>query len=91
MRVGKLDAELLDQELGQVLQEPLTKAFNLVNPSFKTRFEPELGLLIQLTLYKFSVWDTGASYGAKLQGLKYTAPHSGYAAGLLHSLLARED
>lgn len=90
-RVGKLDAELLDQELVQVLQEPLHKALNLINvrirPHFlthnstnrqsalKARFEPELALLIQLTLYKFSVWDSGASYGARLQGLKYeTAP-----------------
>lgn len=30
-RVGKLDAELLDQELVQVLQEPLLKALNLIN------------------------------------------------------------
>lgn len=30
-RVGKVDAELLDTELVQLLKEPLTKAFNLVN------------------------------------------------------------
>ena len=30
-RVGKLDAELLDQELVQVLQEPLAKALNLIS------------------------------------------------------------
>ena len=90
-RVGKLDAELLDQELVQVLQEPLAKALGLINVRFsgfksesemmstlqsalRTRFDPELALLIQLTLYKFSVWDTGASYGARLQGLKYAIP-----------------
>lgn len=44
--------------------------------ALKARFEPELTLLIQLTLYKFSLWDSGASYGAKLQGLTYTwIPH----------------
>ena len=31
MRVGQLDAELLDQELVQLLCEPLKKALNLVN------------------------------------------------------------
>ena len=31
IRVGQLDAELLDQELVQLLQEPLTKALSLVN------------------------------------------------------------
>lgn len=44
----------------------------LLQSAFKGRFEPELTLLIQLTLYKFSLWDTGATYGAKLQGLRYT-------------------
>jgi hypothetical protein len=33
-RVGKLDAELLDQELVTVLEEPMVKALNLVNVSF---------------------------------------------------------
>lgn len=31
MRVGKLDAELLDQELVQVLEDPLSKALSVVN------------------------------------------------------------
>lgn len=31
MRVGQLDAELLDQELVQLLCEPLQKSLNLVN------------------------------------------------------------
>ncbi|KAG6833895.1 hypothetical protein H0H87_007906 [Tephrocybe sp. NHM501043] len=72
IRVGQLDSELLDQELVQVLQEPLNKALSLVNASIKARFEPELALLLQLTLYKLSIWNTGASYGAKLQDLRYT-------------------
>ncbi|KAG6903498.1 hypothetical protein C0995_005521 [Termitomyces sp. Mi166 len=74
IRVGKLDAELLDQELVQVLQEPIHKALSLINASLKVRFEPELALLLQLSLYKLSIWNTGASYGAKLQGLKYSVP-----------------
>ncbi|KAI0347523.1 hypothetical protein BDW22DRAFT_1387859 [Trametopsis cervina] len=88
-RVGKLDAELLDQELVNVLQEPVSKALSLVNSAFKTRFEPELVLLIQLTLYKFSLWDTGASYGAKLQGLKYVwaKKSSGQLSSLPRKLL----
>ncbi|KAF9820944.1 hypothetical protein IEO21_00921 [Rhodonia placenta] len=72
-RVGQLDSELLDQELVQLLKEPLTKALSLVNSAWKARLEPELGLFIQLTLYKLSVWDLGASYGAQLQGLRYGA------------------
>ena len=98
LRVGQLDAELLDIELVNLLRDPLSKALGLVSvrpprltvPSWlcrteasdecgfrvqstlKSRFEPELSLFIQLTLYRLSVWATGASYGAKLQDLKYT-------------------
>uniref|UniRef100_A0A0W0EZI3 RING-type E3 ubiquitin transferase (cysteine targeting) n=1 Tax=Moniliophthora roreri TaxID=221103 RepID=A0A0W0EZI3_MONRR len=74
IRVGQLDSELLDQELVHLLQEPLIKTFAQVNAVFARRFEPELTLLIQLALYKFSVWNLGASYGAKLQGLRYISP-----------------
>ncbi|KAJ3573346.1 hypothetical protein NP233_g2484 [Leucocoprinus birnbaumii] len=91
VRVGQLDAELLDQELAQILQEPITKALSLISvriplPGFvlennwfiqqsvKARIEPELTLIIQLLLYKLSVWDNGGSYGAKLQDLRYVVP-----------------
>lgn len=33
IRVGQLDAELLDQELVQLLKDPLVKALSLVNVS----------------------------------------------------------
>lgn len=39
---------------------------------WRVRFEPELTLLVQVVLYKYSIWDLGASYGAKLQNLHYT-------------------
>jgi peroxin-2 len=39
--------------------------------SLRARIEPELSLLIRLALYKLSIWSIGASYGAKLQDLKY--------------------
>jgi peroxin-2 len=31
IRVGQIDAGLLDQELSQILQEPITKALSLVD------------------------------------------------------------
>jgi peroxin-2 len=41
-------------------------------------------LLIQLLLYKLSVWDNGGSYGAKLQDLRYVVPptRSRFLAGM---------
>lgn len=40
-RVGKVDAELLDSELVQLLREPLTKAFSLVNVSERGGLVPD--------------------------------------------------
>ncbi|KAF8489122.1 Pex12 amino terminal region-domain-containing protein [Gautieria morchelliformis] len=74
LRVGQLDAELLDQELLQILTDPLAKAIGLVKSSYRSRFDPELKLLVHIILYKFSVWDLGATYGAKLQNLRYEIP-----------------
>ncbi|EMD40682.1 hypothetical protein CERSUDRAFT_103060 [Gelatoporia subvermispora B] len=91
LRVGQLDAELLDQEIVHLLSEPLVKALSYVNPSFKARFEPELNLFTRLTLYKLSVWNTGASYGAKLQGLRYLLPEAHglkYRTLLLHGAIS---
>ena len=34
LRVGQLDSELLDQELLQLLKEPITKALGLIQVSF---------------------------------------------------------
>ncbi|KAA1466320.1 hypothetical protein DENSPDRAFT_831129 [Dentipellis sp. KUC8613] len=76
IRVGQLDAELLDEELVHILQEPFGKALNYIHSTLRARLEPELSLLIRLTLYKFSIWNTGASYGAKLQDLRYTTSKS---------------
>ncbi|KAG2077282.1 hypothetical protein BDR04DRAFT_1001491 [Suillus decipiens] len=77
IRVGQLDAELLDAELVHILTEPVSKALATFNTSMKARFEPELALLVQLVLYRFSVWSSGASYGAMLQGLRYSVPSPG--------------
>ncbi|KAJ7180250.1 Pex12 amino terminal region-domain-containing protein [Mycena crocata] len=66
IRVGQLDAELLDQELVHLL---ISKALN------SPRWRPEISFFIQLVLYKLSVWNTGATYGAKLQDLRYVVPH----------------
>lgn len=105
MRVGQLDAELLDQELVHLLCEPLKKALNLVNvclylyqhlsltagkTALRVQFDSELTLVIQLMLYKFSLWNLGASYGARLQGLKYgtqSGPSSSVSLTRTSSLL----
>ncbi|KAG8865189.1 peroxisome assembly protein (Peroxin-2) [Tulasnella sp. 330] len=42
--------------------------------SWATNFELEIALVIQAILYKFSIWEAGATYGAKLQDLCYEKP-----------------
>ncbi|KAJ8590868.1 hypothetical protein M405DRAFT_895709 [Rhizopogon salebrosus TDB-379] len=82
IRVGQLDAELLDAELVHILTEPVSKALGTVSASMKARYEPELALLVQLVLYRFSVWSSGASYGAMLQGLRYSVSSPGSSSRL---------
>ncbi|KAG8820392.1 peroxisome assembly protein (Peroxin-2) [Serendipita sp. 399] len=72
MRVGQLDSEILDQELLQLLKDPLIKSMSLIQSGLESSIEPELSLILQLLLYKYSLWTLGATYGAKLQGLRYT-------------------
>ncbi|KAF9268116.1 peroxisomal biogenesis factor 2 [Marasmius fiardii PR-910] len=74
IRVGQLDSELLDQELVHLLRDPLMKSLSTINALWSRRLEPELTMGIQLALYRFSIWNSGASYGAKLQGLRYITP-----------------
>ncbi|WFD41780.1 peroxisome assembly protein (Peroxin-2) [Malassezia psittaci] len=70
-RVGQLDADLLDEELTDLLAEPVKAALRNVSSTVGTRHISEIYLLLRLLLYKFSIMDRGASYGAMLQNLKY--------------------
>ncbi|KAG9040257.1 peroxisome assembly protein (Peroxin-2) [Tulasnella sp. JGI-2019a] len=93
VRVGQLDAELLDQELVTLLKQPVLTALTLLKSSWAANFELEIALVIQAILYKYSVWEGGATYGAKLQDLCFEKPRRiasrSYApSGLLQSSLA---
>ncbi|WFC97696.1 peroxisome assembly protein (Peroxin-2) [Malassezia yamatoensis] len=70
-RVGQLDADLLDEELTDLLAEPVKAALQNVSSTASTKHMSEIYLLLRLLLYKFSIMDRGASYGAMLQNLRY--------------------
>lgn len=70
-RVNQLDAELLDRELAELLLDPVKKALGSIRSTLPSDLEPELLLLLKLALFKFSIFDRGASYGSMLQNLKY--------------------
>lgn len=70
-RVNQLDAELLDNELVNMLLAPFKAALANIKSTLPTDAEPELLLLFRLALFKLSIVDRGATYGAMLQNLRY--------------------
>ena len=70
-RVGQLDANLLDQELADLLAQPVTAALRRASPWLERRYAAEIRMMLRLILYKFSIYDHRASYGAMLQNLRY--------------------
>lgn len=70
-RVGQIDASILDSELLNMLKEQLWRGFKYFRPDIKDRYESELVLILKLALFKLTVWDHSATYGAKLQSLKF--------------------
>ncbi|KAK4229695.1 peroxisomal biogenesis factor 2 [Podospora fimiseda] len=83
-RVGQVDAELLDEELVDLLKNQVGDAVKYFgggaasgnNNSIKHDWEAEIGLLLRAVLFKLTVWDNDATYGAALQNLKYTDARS---------------
>ncbi|KAK6344608.1 peroxisome assembly protein (Peroxin-2) [Orbilia javanica] len=70
-RVGQLDTELLDAELLELLKGQLWNAIKYFNPAVKEHYETEFVALLRLILFKFTIWDNNATYGAALQNLAF--------------------
>ena len=70
-RVGQVDAELLDEELLNLLKNQAGEGFKLFGTHVKDDWNAEISSALRAVLWKLSIWDHGASYGASLQGLKY--------------------
>ncbi|KAK0630008.1 Pex12 amino terminal region-domain-containing protein, partial [Bombardia bombarda] len=77
-RVGQVDAELLDEELVELLRNQVGDALRYVgghggpNTSIKDEWDAEISLALRAVLFKLTIWDHDATYGAALQNLKYT-------------------
>jgi peroxin-2 len=70
-RVGQVDAELLDEELLNLLKKQAGEGLKLFGNYLKDDYTAEISGILRAFLWKLSIWDHGASYGASLQGLKY--------------------
>ncbi|SPO02195.1 probable peroxisome assembly protein [Cephalotrichum gorgonifer] len=72
-RVGQVDAELLDEELLDLLKGQAGEALKYFSGGhLKDDWSAEIQFLLRAVLFKLSIWDHDASYGASLQNLKYT-------------------
>ncbi|KZF22863.1 hypothetical protein L228DRAFT_230061 [Xylona heveae TC161] len=70
-RVGQVDAELLDEELLDLLKGQIQDALKYFGPHLQDDWSSEILLALRAVLFKLSIWDHDASYGAALQNLKY--------------------
>jgi peroxin-2 len=71
-RVGQVDAELLDEELLGLLKGQVGGALKYFGSHLQDDWSAEIMLALRSVLFKLSVWDHDATYGAALQNLKFT-------------------
>lgn len=71
-RVGQVDAELLDEELLELLKGQVGEALKYFGSHIRDDWSAEIMLALRAVLFKLSVWDHDATYGAALQNLKFT-------------------
>ncbi|KAH8205009.1 hypothetical protein TruAng_000892 [Truncatella angustata] len=71
-RVGQVDAELLDEELVELLQSQVGDALKYFGGNIKDDWSTEIILALRAVLFKLTIWDHDATYGAALQNLKYS-------------------
>ena len=80
-RVGQVDAELLDEELLDLLRAQVGEGLKCFGTHIRDDWSAEILLALRAILFKLSIWDHNASYGAVLQDLQYTdARHQGSLA-----------
>ncbi|KAK2749691.1 peroxisome assembly protein (Peroxin-2) [Myotisia sp. PD_48] len=75
-RVGQVDAELLDEELLSLLKGQVGEGLKYFNRHMREDWGHEIDLFLRAILFKLSIWDHDASYGAALQNLRYTDSRS---------------
>jgi peroxin-2 len=71
-RVGQVDAELLDEELLALLKGQVGEALKYFGSHVREDWSHEIQFALRAILFKLSIWDHNASYGATLQNLSYT-------------------
>ncbi|KAH7319989.1 Pex12 amino terminal region-domain-containing protein [Stachybotrys elegans] len=72
-RVGQVDAELLDEELLALLKGQVGDALKYFSGGhLSDDWSAEISLALRALLFKLTIWDHDATYGAALQNLRYS-------------------
>ncbi|KAJ2452033.1 peroxisome assembly protein (Peroxin-2) [Coemansia sp. RSA 2336] len=79
-RVSKLDSELLDSELADIIREPVAKSLSLLQPGLVEKYRLEVDTAIRALLFWLSVGSSRrATYGQGLQNLRYADIGRGFS------------
>lgn len=71
LRIDQLDALELDSALEQLLWTQFSQCFQNCRPGLLTPAEPELRALLQLLLWRFTLYSNSATVGQSLLSLRY--------------------
>mmetsp|Transcript_22473 Transcript_22473/g.31314 ORF Transcript_22473/g.31314 Transcript_22473/m.31314 type:complete len:348 (+) Transcript_22473:36-1079(+) len=71
MRVSQLDANRLDTEINVMLNGQFMKIFDFFKPAAVESIKPELMAILDLIIYRLSIYSMDSTYGNMLQNLKY--------------------
>lgn len=71
LRISQLDAFELDGALEQLVWSQFTQCFQYFKPGILTPVEPELKALLQLLLWRFTVYSNSATVGQSLLNIRY--------------------
>ncbi|CAJ1082365.1 peroxisome biogenesis factor 2 isoform X2 [Xyrichtys novacula] len=71
LRISQLDALELDTSLEQLLWTQFSQCFQNCRPGLLTPLEPELKALLQLLLWRFTLYSNSATVGQSLLSLRY--------------------
>ncbi|KAJ8099119.1 Pex12 amino terminal region-domain-containing protein [Lipomyces tetrasporus] len=91
IRVGQLDAALLDNELFDILKSQIWDCSKYIQSQIKEHYITELSLLLKVLAWKVTVWDHSATYGGLLQNLRIVdARHGLLSKGVLRNPSRRQ-
>ncbi|KAK6293026.1 hypothetical protein J4Q44_G00365270 [Coregonus suidteri] len=71
LRINQLDAFELDSALDQLVWNQFSQCFQHFRPGLLTPVEPELKALLQLLLWRFTVYPNSATVGQSMMNLRY--------------------